>query len=42
VAAVWSVIEELTADHGIVTSLFVPAYRERRGERLGVAYASRT
>ena len=42
VAAVWPVIEELTADHGIVTSLFVPAYRERRGERLGVASASRT
>jgi PII-like signaling protein len=35
VAEVWPVVDELTADHGIVTSLFVPAYRERRGERVG-------
>jgi PII-like signaling protein len=35
VAEVWPVIDELTAEHGIVTSLFVPAYRERRGERAG-------
>jgi PII-like signaling protein len=35
VAQVWPIIDELTAEHGIVTSLFVPAYRERRGERVG-------
>jgi PII-like signaling protein len=35
VAAVWPIIDELTAEHGIVTSLFVPAYRERRGEQVG-------
>jgi PII-like signaling protein len=35
VAHVWPIIDELTAEHGIVTSLFVPAYRERRGERVG-------
>jgi PII-like signaling protein len=35
VAEVWPIIDELTAAHGIVTSLFVPAYRERRGERVG-------
>jgi PII-like signaling protein len=35
VAEVWPLIDELTAEHGIVTSLFVPAYRERRGERVG-------
>jgi PII-like signaling protein len=35
VAEVWPIIDELTADHGIVTSLFVPAYRERRGEHRG-------
>ena len=35
VAEVWPIIDELTAEHGIVTSLFVPAYRERRGERVG-------
>jgi PII-like signaling protein len=34
VAEVWPVIDELTAEHGIVTSRFVPAYRERRGERV--------
>ena len=34
VAEVWPVIDEVTAEHGIVTSLFVPAYRERRGERV--------
>jgi PII-like signaling protein len=32
VAEVWPVIDELTARHGIVTSLLVPAYRERAGE----------
>lgn len=35
VAEVWPIIDELTTEHGIVTSLFVPAYRERRGERVG-------
>jgi PII-like signaling protein len=35
VAELWPVIDEVTAEHGIVTSLFVPAYRERRGERVG-------
>ncbi len=32
VAEVWPVIDELTADHGIVTSLLVPGYRERAGD----------
>lgn len=27
----WPVIDDLTAEHGIVTSLFVPGYRERAG-----------
>lgn len=31
VAELWPVVDELTSEHGIVTSLFVPAYRERRG-----------
>ena len=35
IAALWRVIDEVTVEHGIVTSLFVPAYRERRGERVG-------
>jgi PII-like signaling protein len=35
VAEVWPIIDELTAEHGIVTSLSVPAYRERRGRRVG-------
>ena len=34
VAETWPIIDELTARHGIVTSLLVPAYRERRGERV--------
>ena len=29
VAELWPAIDELTAEHGIVTSLFVPGYRER-------------
>src|SRR5215211_787833 len=37
IAEVWPTIDELTAEHGIVTSVFVPAYRERRGERGGGA-----
>jgi PII-like signaling protein len=32
VARLWPVIDELTAGHGIVTSLLVPGYRERAGE----------
>jgi PII-like signaling protein len=35
VAEVWPIIDEVTAEHGIVTSLLVPAYRERWGERVG-------
>jgi PII-like signaling protein len=31
VAEMWPVIDELTAEHGIVTSLLVPGYRERAG-----------
>jgi PII-like signaling protein len=34
VAEVWPAIDELTSRHGIVTSRFVPGYRERRGERV--------
>lgn len=34
VAEAWPAIDDVTARHGIVTSLFVPAYRERRGERV--------
>jgi PII-like signaling protein len=32
VAEVWPLIDRLTAAHGIVTSRFVPGYRERSGE----------
>ena len=32
VAEVWPILDEVTAEHGIVTSQFVPAYRERVGE----------
>lgn len=32
VTEVWPLIDELTADHGIVTSLLAPGYRERAGE----------
>jgi len=34
VAEVWPIIDDLTARRGLVTSLLVPAYRERRGERV--------
>jgi PII-like signaling protein len=34
VAELWPLIDGVTAQHGVVTSLFVPAYRERRGERV--------
>lgn len=30
VAELWPLVDELTAEHGIVTSRFVPGYRERR------------
>jgi PII-like signaling protein len=32
VAAAWPLIDRLTAEHGIVTSLLVPGYRERAGD----------
>jgi PII-like signaling protein len=32
VAELWPLIDELTAEHGIVTSLIVPGYRERAGD----------
>lgn len=32
VAELWPLIDELTAEHGIVTSLLAPGYRERAGE----------
>jgi PII-like signaling protein len=37
IAEVWPLIDELTAEHGVVTSLFVPGYRERSG---GTAHGS--
>jgi PII-like signaling protein len=44
VAEVWPIVDEVTAEHAIVTSLLVPAYRERAGEvvhgRLELADAS--
>jgi len=32
IAELWPVIDELTIEHGIVTSLFVPGYRERAAD----------
>jgi len=32
IAELWPVIDELTAEHGIVTSRFVPGYRERAAD----------
>jgi PII-like signaling protein len=32
VAAFWPIVDEITAEHGVVTAAFVPAYRERAGE----------
>jgi PII-like signaling protein len=32
VAQVWPIVDELTAEHGIVTWLVVPGYRERAGD----------
>jgi PII-like signaling protein len=37
IAELWPVIDELTSEHGIVTSLFVPGYRERTA---GMAHGS--
>lgn len=34
IAELWPLIDRVTERHGVVTSLFVPAYRERRGERV--------
>jgi PII-like signaling protein len=31
VARLWPIIDEITAEHGVVTAAFVPAYRERAG-----------
>jgi PII-like signaling protein len=41
VAAVWPLLDELTAEHGIVTSLFVPGYRERSGDAVHGALLSK-
>lgn len=41
VADVWPLLDELTAEHGIVTSLFVPGYRERSGDTVHGALLSR-
>jgi PII-like signaling protein len=32
IAELWPIIDELTIEHGIVTSLFVPGYRERAAD----------
>jgi PII-like signaling protein len=32
IADVWPVVDEVTAERGVVTAAFVPAYRERAGE----------
>jgi PII-like signaling protein len=46
VAEVWPIVDELTAEHGIVTWLVVPGYRERAGDtvhgHLHLAPASET
>ena len=31
IAALWPTVDEITAEHGVVTAAFVPAYRERAG-----------
>jgi PII-like signaling protein len=31
VARLWPIVDEVTAEHGVVTAAFVPAYRERAG-----------
>jgi PII-like signaling protein len=32
IAEIWPIVDELTADHAVVTAAFVPAYRERAGK----------
>jgi PII-like signaling protein len=32
IAELWPIVDEITAEHGVVTAAFVPAYRERAGE----------
>jgi PII-like signaling protein len=32
IAEVWPIVDEITAEHGVVTSLLVPGYRERAGK----------
>jgi PII-like signaling protein len=32
IAEIWPIVDEITAEHGVVTAAFVPAYRERAGE----------
>lgn len=34
IARLWPIVDELTAEHGTVTSFALPAYRERRGEHV--------
>jgi PII-like signaling protein len=34
VAEVWPIVDDVTAEHGIVTWLVVPGYRERAGDRV--------
>lgn len=31
IAEIWPIVDEITAEHGVVTAAFVPAYRERAG-----------
>jgi PII-like signaling protein len=37
IARMWPLIDDATREHGIVTSLIVPGYRERSGERVNGA-----
>jgi PII-like signaling protein len=32
IAEIWPIVDEVTAEHGVVTAAFVPAYRERAGD----------
>ncbi len=32
IAELWPIVDEITAEHGVVTAAFVPAYRERAGQ----------
>jgi PII-like signaling protein len=32
IAEIWPTVDEITAEHGVVTAAFVPAYRERAGQ----------